>query len=86
MGKQFWLLPGEAAPCEELSRRRAHACRRGEDRNRCVVDSFGASHEIKNLFVVDGSSLPGSVSVDPSLTIMAFSSQSAEHLNRNVLG
>lgn len=57
-------------------------CRRGEDPARSVVDSYGESHEIKGLFVVDGSSLPGSVSVDPSLTIMAFASQTAEHLNR----
>jgi choline dehydrogenase-like flavoprotein len=60
-------------------------CRRGEDPKRCVVDSYGAAHEIRNLYVVDGSSLPGSVSVDPSLTIMAFASQTAEHLNRHVL-
>lgn len=58
-------------------------CRRGEDRARCVVDSYGASHEVKNLWVVDGSSLPGSVSVDPSLSIMAFASQSAELLNQH---
>jgi choline dehydrogenase-like flavoprotein len=38
-------------------------------------DSFagptGESHRIPGLFVADGSALPGSVSVDPSLTIMA---------------
>jgi choline dehydrogenase-like flavoprotein len=53
-------------------------CRRGEDRSRSVVDSYGESHDIRNLWIVDGSSLPGSVSVDPSITIMAFASQSAE--------
>lgn len=58
-------------------------CRRGEDRARCVVNSYGESHEIRNLWVVDGSSLPSSVSVDPSLTIMAFSSQSAQYLNQH---
>jgi choline dehydrogenase-like flavoprotein len=58
-------------------------CRRGEDAERCVVDSYGQSHEIQNLWIVDGSSLPGSVSVDPSITIMAFASQSAEYLNRH---
>ncbi len=57
-------------------------CRRGEDPDRCVVDSYGQSHEIRNLWIVDGSSLPGSVSVDPSITIMAFASQSAEYLNQ----
>jgi choline dehydrogenase-like flavoprotein len=56
-------------------------CRRGEDPAASVVNSYGESHEVKNLWVVDGSSLPGSVSVDPSLTIMAFASQSADTLN-----
>ena len=60
-------------------------CQRGEDPQHTVVDSYGESHEIKGLFVVDGSSLPGSVSVDPSLTIMAFASQTAEYLNRRGL-
>jgi len=57
-------------------------CRRGEDPERAVVDSWGQSHEIRNLWVVDGSSLPGSASVDPSITIMTFASQSAEYLNQ----
>jgi choline dehydrogenase-like flavoprotein len=39
------------------------------------LDSFagptGESHRISGLFVADGAALPGSVSVDPSLTIMA---------------
>ncbi|HMD97759.1 MAG TPA: GMC oxidoreductase [Terriglobia bacterium] len=47
-----------------------------------VVDCCGQSHEIRNLWVVEGNSLPGSVSVDPSITIMAFASQSAEYLNQ----
>lgn len=59
-------------------------CRRGEDPQHSVTDSYGESHEIKNLFIVDGSSLPGSVSVDPSLTIMAFSSQTAEYVNQRL--
>jgi choline dehydrogenase-like flavoprotein len=59
-------------------------CRRGEDPRRCVTDSHGEPHEIRNLFIVDGSSLPSSVSVDPSLTIMAFASQTAEYVNRRL--
>jgi choline dehydrogenase-like flavoprotein len=58
-------------------------CRRGEDPARSVVDSYGQSHQIPGLWIVDGSSLPGSVSVDPSITIMAFASQSAQYLNEH---
>jgi choline dehydrogenase-like flavoprotein len=39
------------------------------------LDSFagptGEAHRVKGLYVADGAALPGSVSVDPSLTIMA---------------
>lgn len=49
------------------------------------ADSFagptGEAHRIANLFVVDGSALPGSVSVDPSLTIMASARWIATHLH-----
>ena len=58
-------------------------CRRGADPGSSVVDSYGQSHDIQNLWIVDGSSLPGSVSVDPSITIMAFARQSAEILNQH---
>jgi choline dehydrogenase-like flavoprotein len=58
-------------------------CRRGADPRQSVVDSYGQSHDIPNLWIVDGSSLPGSVSVDPSITIMAFARQSAAVLNQH---
>lgn len=58
-------------------------CRRGADPRQSVVDSYGQSHDIRNLWIVDGSSLPGSVSVDPSITIMGFARQSAEWLNQH---
>ncbi|MGH7129731.1 MAG: GMC oxidoreductase, partial [Planctomycetaceae bacterium] len=45
-----------------------------------AADSFagptGEAHRVRGLYVADGAGLPGSVSVDPSLTIMA----SARHI------
>jgi choline dehydrogenase-like flavoprotein len=49
------------------------------------TDSFagptGEAHRIPGLFVADGAGLPGSVSVDPSLTIMASARWIAAHLH-----
>ena len=43
----------------------------GVDANDSFAGPTGESHRWRGLYVADGSALPGSVSVDPSLTIMA---------------
>ncbi|MBZ0253812.1 MAG: GMC family oxidoreductase, partial [Candidatus Methylomirabilis sp.] len=48
-------------------------CRMGADPETSVVDARCESHEVKGLYVVDGSAIPTSMSVDPSLTIAALS-------------
>lgn len=48
------------------------SCPMGEDRRRCVTDSFGRVHGEKNLWIVDGSVLPGPPGVNPQGTIMAI--------------
>jgi choline dehydrogenase-like flavoprotein len=58
-------------------------CPMGEDPARSVVDSYGQSHTVRNLFVADASVLPTSVSVDPSWTIMAVASRTAEYIAYN---
>jgi len=42
----------------------------GTDPNDSFAGPTGEAHRIKGLYVADGAALPGSVSVDPSLTIM----------------
>ena len=56
------------------------ACRMGADPRRSVVDPYGEAHDVKNLWLSDGSVLPGSPGVDPSLTIMANSLRIAQHI------
>lgn len=56
------------------------ACRMGADPKRSVVDPVGRAHDVKNLYLSDGSILPGSPGVDPSLTIMANALRIADHL------
>jgi choline dehydrogenase-like flavoprotein len=45
-----------------------------------VVDGYGRSHDIPNLFVVDGSTWPTSSGMNPTATIAAMALRSAEHL------
>ncbi|HEY0877510.1 MAG TPA: GMC family oxidoreductase [Zeimonas sp.] len=61
-------------------------CRMGDDPARSVVDRNGESHEVKGLFVGDGSVVPRTLSVNPSLTIMALATRLAEHLEMSMSG
>ena len=62
------------------------SCRMGDDPARSVVDRNGESHEVKRLFVGDGSLVPRTLSVNPSLTIMALATRLAEHLDADASG
>jgi choline dehydrogenase-like flavoprotein len=54
----------------------------GTDPDRSVVDGYGRTHEVENLFVVDGSVFPTSGGVNPTSTIAAFAARTADHLIR----
>jgi choline dehydrogenase-like flavoprotein len=56
-------------------------CRMGSDPARSVVDANCESHDVKRLFVGDASLFPKTLSVNPSLTIMALADRLAEHLD-----
>ncbi len=55
--------------------------RMGSDPARSAVDNNAESHDVRRLFVGDGSIIPTTISVNPSLTIMAFAHRLAEHLD-----
>jgi choline dehydrogenase-like flavoprotein len=55
--------------------------RMGSDPKRSVVDAHGESHDVRRLFVGDSSVLPRTLSVNPSLTIMALASRLADYLD-----
>jgi choline dehydrogenase-like flavoprotein len=46
--------------------------RMGSDPDRSVVDSWGRCHDVKNLFIVDGSIFTTSAAVNPTSTIQAL--------------
>lgn len=52
----------------------------GNDPRTSVVDRFGRSHDIQNLFVCDGSILPTQGSANPGLTIQALAARTADYL------
>lgn len=58
------------------------AARMGTDPATSVVDGFGRTHDVANLFVCDGSILPTQGSANPGLTIMALAARIADHLIR----
>jgi choline dehydrogenase-like flavoprotein len=55
-------------------------CRMGSDPARSVIDAHAESHDVRRLFVGDGSVIPRTLSVNPSLTIMALAGRLAAYL------
>ena len=55
-------------------------CRFGTDPKSSVLDVNCKTHEVANLYVVDGSFFPSSAAVNPSLTIMANALRVGDHL------
>jgi choline dehydrogenase-like flavoprotein len=52
-------------------------CRMGDDPQSSVVDAFGRSHDIQNLWISDNSTFPAALAANPALTIMALAVRSA---------
>lgn len=55
-------------------------CRAGHDPETSVLDGYCRAHAVPNLFVVDGSFMPTSGAAAPTLTILAASFRTAEHI------
>ncbi len=74
-----------AAGAEEVvhEARYAHlvgGARMGNEARSSVTDSFGRTHDIRNLFICDGSILPTQGSANPGLTIQALAARTADYL------
>jgi choline dehydrogenase-like flavoprotein len=55
-------------------------CRMGSDPRRSALNRFNQMHDVKNLFVVDGSSFPTATEKNPTLTILALSWRATDYL------
>jgi choline dehydrogenase-like flavoprotein len=56
-------------------------CRMGTDPKSSVCNPFGQTHDVRNLFVADGSLFPTSTPANPTLTIQALATRVAFHID-----
>lgn len=85
LGKETTMEVMWAAGAQEVVQeaRYAHlvgAARMGSDPRTSVVDKFGRTHDIPNLFICDGSIMPTQGSANPGLTIQALAARTADYL------
>ena len=62
-------------------------CLMGHDPKKSVVNQWGQTHEIPNLYIFDGSTFPTSAGLNPTATIMSVALRQTKHLineRRNV--
>lgn len=81
--KKLFQEPIKAEQLELLAFHPMGTCRMGTSKYNSVVDSIGETHEVRSLFVTDGSIFPTSLGVNPQETIMAFASRTADHILNN---
>ena len=55
-------------------------CRMGEDRKRSALNRFNQMHDVKNVYVVDGSSFTTASEKNPTLTILALAWRATDHM------
>ena len=76
--KRIWGNPSE------VSRATAHllgTCRMGNDSATSVIDADHRTHDVRNLFLCDGSSLVTSGRGQPTMTIMALAFRAGERIS-----
>lgn len=59
-------------------------CRMGDDAKTSVLNKWCQSHDMKNLFVVDGSSFVSSGWQNPTMTILALAMRASEYLGEQM--
>jgi choline dehydrogenase-like flavoprotein len=78
--KKIWSQPVEAF---STSRHLMGTCRMGNDPKKSVVNAVSRTHDIPNLFVVDGSNFVTSARQQPTATIQALAYRAADHMIRS---
>ena len=58
--------------------------RMGRDPARSVVNEWGRSHDVRNLFVIDGSIFVTAAAVNPTCTIQALALYIADRIKQNL--
>ena len=55
----------------------------GHDRETSVVNGYGQSHDVPNLYIIDGSQFPTATGVNPTATICALAKRTATYIANN---
>jgi choline dehydrogenase-like flavoprotein len=55
-------------------------CRMGTDPRNSVVDRWGRTHDVPNLFIADGSTFVTGGAAHPTLTLMALAARTSDHI------
>lgn len=77
----FEVLTKNYEPCPPgYSIHEVGTCRMGDNPKSSVLNRWNQSHDIKNLFVVDGSSFANGGWQNPTMTILALSMRASEYL------
>ena len=76
----MWAAGAEEVVQESRYAHLVGAARMGSDPGESVVDRYGRTHDVSNLFVCDGSILPTQGSANPGLTIQALAARAADYL------
>lgn len=71
-----------APPLRETGWHILGTVRMGDDPETSVVDGYGRAHDCANLFVIDGSVMPTSGTVNPTATVAALALRNAEAIVR----
>ena len=74
-GAEILTVPAAPATNHELG-----GCRMGDDRRTSVVDRDCRTHDVPNLYVLDGSVFPSASEKNPTHTIMALAARAADHI------
>jgi choline dehydrogenase-like flavoprotein len=74
-GAEILTVPAGPATNHELG-----GCRMGDDPRTSVVNRDCRTHDVANLYVVDGSVFPSASEKNPTHTIMALAARAAEHI------
>jgi choline dehydrogenase-like flavoprotein len=75
--RRIWEWPIEELP---IGYHLLGTCRMGDDPRTSVVDRFHRAHDVRNLFICDGSSFVTSGRGQPTMTIQALAFRAAEHI------
>ena len=73
-------LPLRAGGVQLFSAHQMGTCRMGDNPKTSALNKWNQSHDVKNLFVVDGSSFVTGGSQNPTLTILSLSMRASEYL------